>query len=842
MTVAPYLASNAMDIAIIGGGRWGKVLCKALARSGRVRTIHVVSRRNFRGMDDWIADQHASPRIAVHDNVNWVLERREIQAAFVANLPAEHFATSKQLLEHGKHVLVEKPLVPACVEADALIAIADANGLVLAAGLEFLFASYVHYLKETVARYGSPVEQCEIIWHDAAIEEKWGSTKSPETTTSVVGDLFPHVLTFLTVLLGPQETRAIRATSADGGLCALLDFSYGPSSVRVSFSRAVAKSQRTLKLFTANGRVFALDFTREPGTVSIDGEKQSEDRSWQQLPKPLDAEVECFLEEIQQRSGALPNLAKNTSHIVQGTADANAKIREQQVILVRRELLQDYPRAPSNATLVALREHLAGSLLNAKLVESPKDQTALARWTRLGFQLIHKLSGHPFTAQRELSADLGLSADVLKRLNAAVRESDFAQELIVNHGRAVKYWYNTIIPLIQSGSIEAARQRSYRYPFRVGIYPGPSCMFFCTFCGRNKEARYDHDAIQGGNERFKTLFKNAPANDPHTFYVSGGLEPLTNPGIGELIRCGARQGFKLSLYTNGFTLTPRLLERQSGFWGLNTLRISVYGVDCETTESITRKQRSFVQVIKNARDFLQLRNERNSPMQFGFNFVILPGRAEQVLRLAEVIAKINRHAGGRQIDFLTLREDYSLKSNEAISAQERSRTVDIFAQLEERSREPDLRELYIDYGYALHAIREGKAGGALEMAEDADIRSQGYPQVSVVVDLLGDVYLYREAGFPDRAGASRYIIGRITRERPFEKVLADFIKRGEGVAALTNDTQYFDIFDHVVTKLLNQADADEAFGIPFDEGPVRGRVYGSGTPATTLAHPTIARL
>lgn len=791
-------------------------------------------------MREWLADQAASSQIVVHDNINDLLDRPQIRTAFVANLPAEHFATSKQLLEHGKHVLVEKPFVATSAQAITLIELAEARGLVLAVGLEFLCASYLHHLKEIVA--GSSLQECEITWHDVFIEQKWGVTKRPEATTSVVGDLLPHVLSILTVLLGAQVTQAIRVKSADGGLSALVGFRYGPAPVRVSFSRAAATPQRELKLFAQDGRVFMLDFTREPGTVSIDGESLPADGYWFQRPKPLDAEVRCLFEEIEQSSGSFANLAKSTLHIVQGTQDANAEMREEQVKLLRRDLMQNYPSAPSDAALVGLREHLTGPLLNADLIESPKDDAALARWMPLAFQLIHKFSSYPFAAQRELSADLGLSGDTLKRLNAAVRESDFAQELIVNQGIGVKYWYNTIIPLIQSGSIEAARRRTYRYPFRIGIYPGPSCMFFCIFCGRNKEARYDHGAIQGGNERFKTLFKNAPANDPHTFYVSGGLEPLTNPGIGELIRCGARQGFKLSLYSNGFTLTPRLLERQSGLWDLNTLRISVYGVDCETTESVTHKQRSFVQVIKNARDFLRHRNERNSPIQFGFNFVILPGRANQVLQLAEVIAKINRHAGGRQIDFLTLREDYSLKPTAAISAQERSRMVDIFAQLEERRREPDLCELHIDYGYALHAIREGKAGRALDMAEDTNIRHQAYPQVSVVVDLLGDVYLYREAGFLDRPGANRYIIGRISADRPFEKVLSDFIESGEGVTALADDTQYFDVFDHVVTQLLNQADADDAFGIPFEEGPVRGRVYGSGTPATTLAHPTIARL
>ncbi|MGH9906689.1 MAG: Gfo/Idh/MocA family protein, partial [Pyrinomonadaceae bacterium] len=128
--VAPHLTLSAMDVAVIGGGRWGKVLCKTLARSDHVGTVHVVSRRNLRGMHEWLADQAASSQIVVHDNINDLLDRPQIRAAFVANLPAEHFATSKQLLEHGKHVLVEKPFVATSAQAITLIELAEARGLV----------------------------------------------------------------------------------------------------------------------------------------------------------------------------------------------------------------------------------------------------------------------------------------------------------------------------------------------------------------------------------------------------------------------------------------------------------------------------------------------------------------------------------------------------------------------------------------------------------------------------------------------------------------------------------------------------------------------------------------
>ena len=52
---------------------------------------------------------------------------------------------------------------------------------------------------------------------------------------------------------------------------------------------------------------------------------------------------------------------------------------------------------------------------------------------------------------------------------------------------------------------------------------------------------------------------------------------------------------------------------------------------------------------------------------------------------------------------------------------------------------------------------------------------RGYPQISVVVDLLGDVYLYREAAFIGRVGADRYIIGRLTPEVGLAELLQRYL-------------------------------------------------------------------
>jgi dTDP-4-amino-4,6-dideoxy-D-glucose ammonia-lyase len=478
-------------------------------------------------------------------------------------------------------------------------------------------------------------------------------------------------------------------------------------------------------------------------------------------------------------------------------------------------------------------------MLDHGLLDSPKDRYAIDRWIDRAFYVIRTLANAPFTTQQELAIGTGLRKRELEVLNSALRQSDAAQRLILRCGHGAQYWQNSVLPLVRSGAVEKVLNGSYGFPYRIGLYPGLSCMLYCTFCGRNYDARYEREAAGMGKACFEQVIREAPKTDPNVFYISGGLEPLTNPHLGSLIHLGAEHGFNLSLYTNGMMLTPRLLDKQPGLWDLASLRISLHGVDSETSFQVNRHARGFEQATKNAAAFLRLRNERNSSLRFGFNFVILPGRAEQVLQLAEVIAGINRAAGGgRQVDFLTLREDFTAVGEDALQEDERARLVEIFSQLEERRKKEDLSGLHIDFGYALSPLERGVVGSPLEMVEYSEMRKRAFPQVSVVVDPLGDVYAYREAGFLDRPGARRYIIGNVLEQGTMEGVVRRFLEQGTEFESMPGDTLYFDIFDHVVTKLLNQTEADQSWGMPPGAGPILWHAGGTadGRGAPTIAH------
>ena len=337
------MESRSVEVALVGGGRRGKLLCRVLAEMRRVRKVHLVSRQNARGVHDWLAGERLAHRVELHAKLDPVLWNDAVAAAVVANDPSEHFTTARWLLENGKHVLVEKPFAGTRAEAQALIDMAEARGLVAAAGFEFFLASYLHYFKSIVHNqaHPHPIERTEITWHDVARGERWGVAPGPGERVPVIADLLPQVLTLLTVLFGHLPARTTRVLSPDGNKAAYLDLLFGTHPVRISLART-EEPRRAVEIATRGGPAFLLDFTTEPGTVMRDGRLLPPDCLWESLPRPVPAGLAHFLDEVRDRRGTLPLLARQTLHIVEGTEEALARAREQQAPAARAEP----PRTP----------------------------------------------------------------------------------------------------------------------------------------------------------------------------------------------------------------------------------------------------------------------------------------------------------------------------------------------------------------------------------------------------------------------------------------------------------------------------------------------------------------
>ena len=452
--------------------------------------------------------------------------------------------------------------------------------------------------------------------------------------------------------------------------------------------------------------------------------------------------------------------------------------------------------------------------------------------------IVHRLSEMPWYTQEQILNETSLTKAELIILNSFIRESKFLQDIIVHHGLGRKYW-NTIIPYVKSGKIGKVINYEYDFPLRLALFPGMSCMYYCGFCGRNQSAAYDpKKVLKSGVDRYKDIISSLPKNS--TISISGGLEPLTNFKLGEIISHAKSLGHRVPLITNAHMLTPKYLEGQPGVWGLDSLRVSLYGTDDESTYFVTRHKKAYELVKDNIVKFLIERNERKSNVKVGINYIIIPENMDTILPLIDYIVDVNsKVSNGKGVDFLTIREDFGSVTeidddadkdvegrkynlDGLLSVGQRRQLINIFKKFNRR-RKRECPDLHVDFGYAMVALGEGVLGKPLARVSGTQMRKSGFPQLSVAVDSSGDVFLYREAGFLDRPGNDKFIAGRITDGETLESILKRFVENKEYAELVYDDSRFMDSYDHLITLLVNQAEQDMNFGISFDKGPIKVR-------------------
>jgi dTDP-4-amino-4,6-dideoxy-D-glucose ammonia-lyase len=446
-----------------------------------------------------------------------------------------------------------------------------------------------------------------------------------------------------------------------------------------------------------------------------------------------------------------------------------------------------------------LQQHLTVNGLN-------QDPLTLKIWVERAAIIIRLLSKKPFITLSELAVECSCSRAEAECLVASIVRDLDIRNFILQISNYSAYFRDTIQPIIDAGVVDAYRQGSYIYPFTVGLYPAVSCMLRCNFCARVTGEKYSTADIVSGNAHFYDLLAQAPTDNSRRFYISGGLEPLTNPGLGQLVHFASQRGFQMQLYTNAMMLTPHLLEQNQGLWDLGAIRISFYGADNATAERTTSRRGVATQVIANAKAFVKAKAERNAKIRLGFNHVIQTGAVGHLGDVAQTIVAIADRSPDRQgVNFLSLRENYAATGETAIAGDERQHLRDELVKLLDIFAAEGLTNLHVDMGYALQGLLNGHETSPLYRVSHDEVLGRGYPQVSVVVDLLGDVYLYREAAFIGREGANRYVIGRLGRDGSFEDILRNFIaNRDLTVTPNAGDEIFLDAFDHTVTAFLQQ--------------------------------------
>lgn len=120
-----------MKVAVIGAGRWGKNHVKTLHEMGALGAIVEMDE----GLRSALSEQYDCPIFSSLEN-----EGALDYDAYTVAVPAQfHHPVAKQLLQAGKHVLVEKPITLNAADAEELVQIANSNNVQLCVGHLLLF-------------------------------------------------------------------------------------------------------------------------------------------------------------------------------------------------------------------------------------------------------------------------------------------------------------------------------------------------------------------------------------------------------------------------------------------------------------------------------------------------------------------------------------------------------------------------------------------------------------------------------------------------------------------------------------------------------------------------------
>ena len=146
---------NSVGVALIGAGRWGTTLGRAVARvpGAELRWIcEIDPERRSRA-----AEIH--PRARLAESLDRVLQDPLVQAAVVAVDSPQHHSVGMQVLEADRHLLMEKPMALSTADAAELHAVAGTRKLVLAVGHLLLHHPAVQRARELVSSgvIGDPV-------------------------------------------------------------------------------------------------------------------------------------------------------------------------------------------------------------------------------------------------------------------------------------------------------------------------------------------------------------------------------------------------------------------------------------------------------------------------------------------------------------------------------------------------------------------------------------------------------------------------------------------------------------------------------------------------------------
>jgi predicted dehydrogenase len=278
--------ARTLRTAIIGVGHFGQHHAGKLAAVADAHLVAVVDR-------DLARATAVGGRLGATALADYRELLGRVDAVSVATPPASHYAIARDFIEHGAHVLVEKPITETVEDADRLIRLAAEHGRILQVG-------HIERFSAVGQRIAGFVQRPFFIQ-----AQRVGPFKPRGEAVSAVLDLMIHDLDLILSLVGSpiDWVHAVGApvfTSADDIASCRVQFDNG-AVADLTVSRVSLRSERKMRIFQHDS-ITSVDFLKRRISVFRRGgasaarapEIKLEERVYPQVDA-LQAEIAAFL-------------------------------------------------------------------------------------------------------------------------------------------------------------------------------------------------------------------------------------------------------------------------------------------------------------------------------------------------------------------------------------------------------------------------------------------------------------------------------------------------------------------------------------------------------------------
>lgn len=126
---------------VLGAGWWGtEAHLPELKRHAKAEAVAIQTLGESEAMR--VAQHFGIPAAHAFQSADELLALRDLDAVIISSVPNQHYPQARAALQRGLHVLVEKPMSFTAAEADELLALARAKGVVFAISAPWHFTPH----------------------------------------------------------------------------------------------------------------------------------------------------------------------------------------------------------------------------------------------------------------------------------------------------------------------------------------------------------------------------------------------------------------------------------------------------------------------------------------------------------------------------------------------------------------------------------------------------------------------------------------------------------------------------------------------------------------------------